>query len=282
MVDTRSGTLFVVATPIGNLEDITLRAIRILTQVDLIACEDTRHSRKLLNHLGIKNNTISYYKEKEAERGGQILAKLQSGQDVALVSDAGTPAISDPGDRLVVLCQENDIKVVPVPGPSALTSLLSVAGLAQNGFTFLGFLPSKEQKRISLFKSLLFQKSALVFYESPKRITKTLGDILTVFGNRSIVIGRELTKLHEEIISRPLEDVLADLSTRPAIKGEFVVAIAGNNEKIETSATDTVELLAALRDQGLSMKDGVRQLANDLGLAKAKIYPMGLEIWQKK
>ena len=278
----KPGTLFVVATPIGNLEDITLRALRILREVDLIAAEDTRHTRKLLTHFDIHTPLISYYKEKEASRAQEIVARLLSGAQVALVSDAGTPGISDPGGILVQSAQVHGISVVPVPGVSALATLLSVAGLTEPSHLFLGFLPAKGTERRKLLRGLKNGVHPLVFYESPRRITASLGDCLAELGDRQAVIGRELTKMHEEISAGELAQLLAGLKEREAIKGEFVVLIAGLRASAPARPDNLEDLLRWYREQsGLSLKDAVASIAKDLDLSRSEVYQKALAVWKE-
>ncbi|MBU0479804.1 MAG: 16S rRNA (cytidine(1402)-2'-O)-methyltransferase [Proteobacteria bacterium] len=279
-----AGVLYVVATPIGNLEDITRRAVRILGEVNLIAAEDTRHTRKLLASLGIRTPMISYYKDKEQSRASDVIQRILSGENVALVSDAGTPAISDPGAVLVRLAVENGVRVVPVPGPSALSGAVSIAGLKDNAFVFLGFLPGRKGERVSLLKSIEGQNRAHVFYESPHRIVKSLQDCLEVLGDRRVFIGRELTKLHEETIHAKTSEVIEILTGRDKIRGEFVVVIDGSDES-GPGAMQGVDLDGVLvwyRDNSrLSMRDAVRKVAEDLGTARSEVYSTALVIWKK-
>lgn len=279
---TKPGTLFVVATPIGNLEDITLRALRILREVDLIAAEDTRHTRKLLSHFDIHTPLISYYKEKEASRAQEIVARLLSGAQVALVSDAGTPGISDPGGVLVHSAQAHGIPVVPVPGVSALATLLSVAGLTEPAHLFLGFLPAKGTERRKLLRGLKNDVHPLVFYESPRRITASLADCLAELGDRRTVIGRELTKVHEEIASGDLTQLLAGLKAREAIKGEFVVLVEGLRATATERPDNLEDLLRWYRGQdGVSLKDAVASIAKDLDLSRSEVYQKALAVWKE-
>ena len=276
------GTLFVVATPIGNLEDITLRALRILREVDLIAAEDTRHTRKLLSHFDIHTPLISYYKEKEASRAQEIVARLLSGQQVALVSDAGTPGISDPGGILVHSAQAHGISVAPVPGVSALATLLSVAGLTEPSHLFLGFLPAKGTERRKLLRGLKNDVHPLVFYESPRRIIASLGDCLAELGDRRAVIGRELTKVHEEISSGELAQLLDGYKVREAIKGEFVVLIEGVRASASQRPDNLEDLLRWYRGQdGVSLKDAVANIAKDLDLSRSEVYQKALAVWKE-
>ena len=276
------GTLFVVATPIGNLEDITLRALRILREVDLIAAEDTRHTRKLLSHFDIHTPLISYYKEKEASRAQEIVARLLSGAQGALVSDAGTPGISDPGGILVQSAQAHGITVVPVPGVSALATLLSVAGLTEPSHLFLGFLPAKGTERRKLLRGVKNDVHPLVFYESPRRIIASLGDCLAELGDRRAVIGRELTKVHEEIGSGELAQLLAGYKAKEAIKGEFVVLIEGVRASASQRPDNLEDLLRWYRGQdGVSLKDAVANIAKDLDLSRSEVYQKALAVWKE-
>lgn len=277
--NTRPGTLYIVATPIGNLEDITLRALRTLKEVDLIAAEDTRHSQKLLNHFGIHTRLISYYREKETERAHELVLRLQAGESVALISDAGTPGISDPGAILVRLAREAAITVVPIPGPSALTTALSSAGLAEGTFLFLGFLPSQKGQRQKLLLSLADSEHPLVLYESPNRMAALFADALDVLGERQAFWARELTKSYEELQGGPLSELLALAGSRKN-KGESVVIICPG-AKNQAEGDNLEELLLWYRDHsGLSLKDACRKLASDLGLSRSQIYQQALALWQ--
>jgi len=273
------GKLFLVPTPIGNLEDITLRAIKVLREVDAIAAEDTRHSRKLLSHLGIGTPLISYYREKEQEKSEEILERLLAGDSIALVTDAGTPCISDPGSILVHKAHENGITVVPLPGASALTTALSAAGIELSSFLFIGFPPAKKGQRQKLFNSLANMDHSLVFYESPHRIENTLQDLLETCGDRQAFWARELTKIHEELFSGSISELLT--KTREGrSRGEFVIIVSpGAKEEI---AGDTIdEMLAWYRDNSeLSLKDVSKKLAADLGLSRSQVYQKALEIWK--
>jgi len=266
-----------VATPIGNLEDITLRALRIFKDVALIASEDTRHTRKLLTHYDIHTRLVSYFKGQEARKAEGIIAALLDGQDVALVSDAGTPAIADPGTILVQKAREHGISVVPVPGPSALAAAISIAGF-EGPVLFAGFLPAKASQRRALFESLASQH--LLFYEAPHRVIATLTDCLAVLGDRRIFLGRELTKLHEESLVGGLGEILADLSGRPAVKGEFVVLIEGGG-KPAPAVDVVVEKLRRHREQGDSLKSAVAEVMAELKLPRSAVYHQALHIWGK-
>ena len=270
-----------VATPIGNLEDITLRAMRILKEVDLIASEDTRHTKKLLSHLDIRTPLFSYYREKEQEKAELLVEKMLAGKNVALVSDAGTPGISDPGAVLVNAARQAGIPIVPVPGPAALTAALSVSGLLGTAFAFYGFLPSSKGRRRKFLQSLVLQSGALVFYESPKRIIGLLKDCLDILGDRSLFVARELTKLHEETLIGDLSEIIDDLSRRTQIKGEFVVIITGADIKEKPQDEDFEKLLVWYKKSGSSLKDAVKTVTADLGLSRSAVYQKALKIWGK-
>src|SRR5215207_8499209 len=222
------GTLYLVATPIGNLADITHRALQVLKDVELIACEDTRHTQKLLQHYGIKTKTISYHEHNEQQRAAQLIELLKQGSDVAVVSDAGTPSISDPGFRLVRAAIENDVPVVPVPGPSALISALIAAGLPTDQFFFAGFLPSRSTARRARLSELRTVPGTLIFYEAPHRLATTLKDAYELLGEREAVVARELTKLHEEITRGRLSELSAFFENNDKARGEIVVLIDRN------------------------------------------------------
>ncbi|MCS6925103.1 MAG: 16S rRNA (cytidine(1402)-2'-O)-methyltransferase, partial [Candidatus Binatia bacterium] len=221
-----SGLLYVVATPIGNLEDITLRALRVLKEVDLIAAEDTRRTKKLLAHYGITTRLTSYYDQIEARKAPTLIAALQAGQSIALVSDAGTPGVADPGYRLVKGAIAAGIPVVPVPGPSALVALLSIGGLPTDRFVFEGFLPAKKSQREKALQRLREEERTLVFFEAPHRLMAMLSDLERICGDRQVVVGRELTKMFEEVVRGRVSEVRARLRGRP-IKGEVALLVAG-------------------------------------------------------
>lgn len=276
-----SGILYVVATPIGNLEDITYRAVRILSEVSLIAAEDTRVTRKLLNHFDIKTPIKSHYKDRELKQAKAFVEVLRAGKDICLVSDAGTPAISDPGLILVELCHQNSIKVVPIPGPSAVISLVSSSGLCKDGFVFIGFLPSKKSAKAKVLVPFQQEQRGFVFYESPRRILKTLEVCKDLFSNRQICLGRELTKLHEEILVGRAQFLIDWYSKKDLIRGEIVVVVDGDDTNVLT-LDDPVALLELLKEQGLTMKDAVKKIAKDLGVSKSEVYEHGLRVWGKK
>ena len=276
-----TGKLYLVATPIGNLEDITLRAIRILKEVDLIAAEDTRHTKRLLSHFGIHTRLISYYREKEMSRGKELVSRISNGETIALVSDAGTPGISDPGAVLVRLAREAGIRVIPIPGPSAVTAALSVAGLADSSFLFLGFPPTKKNQRAKLLRSLKDSAHPLVFYESVHRVHQFLSDCLEILGNRQVLMAREISKAFEELRDETLEELCEHLETNKK-KGEFVLIIHPGQAS-QAEGDNLQELLIWYRDKtDLTLKDVSRKLASDLGLPRSQVYQQALLLWRKK
>jgi len=273
-----TGTLYLVATPIGNLEDITQRALRVLGEVDVVACEDTRRTRVLLNHFGIKTKTISYHEHNERERVEQICKLLLSGKNVALVSDAGTPLINDPGFRLTSAAIELDLPVVPIPGPTALVSALVVSGLPSEQFFFAGFLPARANARRAKLDDLISVAATLVFYEAPHRIAATLEDALEVLGNRPAAVARELTKIHEEIARGSLRELSQRFGAgaSPA-RGEMVLVISGAPVSEETSDTEPAsrrlsERVSELEGEGLEAKAALKKAARELGMKRAEAY----------
>lgn len=267
------GTLYLVATPIGNLADITHRALDVLTNVAVIACEDTRHTRKLLQHYGISTKTISYHEHNEQERARQLIQTLREGKDVAVVSDAGTPSISDPGYRLVRAAIDNDLAVVPVPGPSALISALIAAGLPTDEFFFGGFLPARSNARRTRLTDLRSVPGTLVFYEAPHRLADTLKDAYEILGEREAVVARELTKLHEEFKRGRLSG-LAEHYSNEEPRGEIVLLI--DRTVLETADTKDVQNISSLVDQferdGLDHRAALKKAARELKLSRAEAY----------
>ncbi|MFH0724985.1 MAG: 16S rRNA (cytidine(1402)-2'-O)-methyltransferase [Pseudomonadota bacterium] len=284
--DGDSGVLYVVATPIGNQEDITLRALKILNRVDGIAAEDTRHTGRFLSHHGVTTRLISYHEHNERIKTPALINQLVSGESLALVTDAGTPAVSDPGYRLVKAAVESGIQVVPVPGVSAAITALSVGGLPTDSFIFVGFPAKKTAKRIQQLQSLAGEERTLIFYESPKRITAFLAEIKETLGNRNAVLGREMTKLHEEFLRGAVSDILEALSSRSAIKGECTLLVAGKEEgELPAIAADSQELrhkIAAGMAGGGSLTDVSRELSALLGISRKKIYEIALKIKNDK
>lgn len=269
------GTLYLVATPIGNLKDISLRAIEVLKQVSLIACEDTRHSRKLLNHYGISNRLISYHEHNEMLRSEELAAFLTQGKDVALISDAGTPGISDPGYKLVLKAHEIGAKVVPVPGAVAFVNALIVSGLPGDSIFFGGFLPSKKGERRKRLEEVSAVPATLIFYEAPHRIKKSLEDAFDVLGNRKAAIVRELTKVHEEVIGGDLEEIIRLVSDRE-IKGEIVFLIDRNQTEDKTPyKTGIVSLSSRINEleaSGLDHKASLKKAAKEFGMTRSEAY----------
>ena len=272
------GTLYIVATPIGNLEDITLRALRILKEVDYIAAEDTRHTKKLLNYFGINTKLISYYREQELQRAEQLLTFLENGQSIALVTDAGTPCISDPGAVIVEKARQKEFKTVPVPGPSALTAALSCAGIGDGAVMFHGFAPSKKSMRRQLLQTLAHADYYAVFYESPHRISSFLSDASAILGDRAVFVGREITKNYEEFQQTSIQQLLVSTQGKKP-RGEYVL-ILSPAQKAPTKELDMDELILWYRDNSsLSLKDSCKTLAADLGISRSKIYKRALQIW---
>lgn len=274
------GNLYIVATPIGNLEDITLRALRILKEVDFVAAEDTRHSKKLFHHFNIRTPLISYFREQEQQKADQLINLLRQGKHIALITDAGTPAISDPGSVIVRKALAADIKTTPVPGPSALTASLSCAGTGDAPVMFHGFAPAKSSQRRQLLKTLIHADYYAVFYESPHRIEAFLTEALAVLGDRQVLLARELTKTFEEVALVSLAGLKERVSNTKN-RGEFVLVFS----PASTTPDDHLnldELICWYRDNsGLSLKDSCKTLAADLGLSKSKIYKRALQIWDQ-
>lgn len=272
-----SGTLYLVSTPIGNLEDMTHRAVRVLREVDVIACEDTRHTRKLLNHYGITApRTISYHEHNERERAAELVKLIDSGSNVAVVSDAGTPGISDPGFRLARLAIENNVRVVPVPGPSALVTALVASGLPTDEFFFSGFLPARSGARRARLKELEPIPATLVFYEAPHRIVATLKDAYEILGDRDAVVARELTKMHEEIARGRLGELVSRFSSGERARGEMVLIIDRTNLRDAHRDADALisiaGLVSTLEAEGLDHRSALKKAARELGLTRDEAY----------
>ena len=266
-----TGTLYLVATPIGNLEDITFRAVRTLREADLIACEDTRHTRRLLDHYSIDKPAISYHEHNERERATELTAKLLAGISVALVSDAGMPLVSDPGYRLVAAAIDNGVPVVPIPGPSALVTALAASGMPTDAFYFGGFLPPKSGQRIRTLTALAAMEATLVFYEAPHRILDALADVEQTLGPRPVVVARELTKIHEEFVRGSAAEVRASFAARDSIKGEITLLI-GRPAEPPPDSTPLDEAVAACMREGLSRMDAMKAVARRRGLSKRDVY----------
>ena len=266
-----TGVLYLVATPIGNLEDITYRAVRILREVELIACEDTRHTRKLLDHYGISKPLTSYHEHNEAARTQELVERLLAGASVALVSDAGMPLVSDPGYRVVAAAIAAGITVIPVPGPSALVTGLAASGLPTDSFYFGGFLPAKSGQRVRALEALREHPSTLIFYEAPHRILAALEDVEKVLGPRHVVVARELTKIHEEFLRGPVSEVRATLESRSAAKGEITLLI-GKAAAPPADLTSIEEAVEASERAGMSRMDAIKEVARKRGLSKREVY----------
>ncbi|HEY1262767.1 MAG TPA: 16S rRNA (cytidine(1402)-2'-O)-methyltransferase [Terriglobales bacterium] len=271
--------LYVVGTPIGNLEDITLRALRVLKEADLIACEDTRHTQKLLNHYGITTRTISYHEHNEAARAEELVRELERGARIALVSDAGMPGISDPGYRVIAKAIEHGITVVPVPGPSAFVAALAASGLPTDSFEFHGFLPAKRGQRRKVLEEVRNVPQTQIFYEAPHRVKEALEDMVEILGpGRQVVIARELSKVHEEILRGPAGQVLDQLANANDIKGEISLLIGGtDHDAVEAggppariSVRERVEQL--IREEKLDNNTALKKIAKEFGISKSEAY----------
>ncbi len=272
-----SGKLYLVGTPIGNLGDISLRCKETLEAVDFIAAEDTRNSLKLLNHIGVKKETVSYFEHNKAQKGPQILERLLAGQTCALVTDAGMPAISDPGEDLVRLCHEAGIEVIVIPGPCAAVSALALSGLPSGRFSFEGFLPSTSNQRKNALEKLKTEERTMIFYEAPHRLYKTVEDMLSVFGNRQAAFCKEITKLHERVIRLSLEEAKETFTENE--KGEFVIIIEGYKEaEKEYSDDDIDKLLIKEIESGESVSNAVKKVANFTGVKKNTVYKRANEL----
>ncbi len=274
-----AGVLYLVPTPIGNLGDISQRCRETLEQADFIAAEDTRVTLKLLNHLGIKKSLVSYYEHNKAYKGNIILERILSGETCALVSDAGSPAISDPGEELVRQCAEAGVCVCAIPGPCAVITALSISGQRTGRFCFEGFLSTAKKSRRAHLEALANEPRTMIFYEAPHKLLATLQDMAQVFGEtRPISLCRELTKVHEEVIRTTLAQAIRQFTEQPP-KGEFVLVIAGAPEQVplQASPQDAAQRVAALMAQGLSRKDAVKQAAQELHLPKNLVYDAALD-----
>ena len=274
-----AGMLYLVPTPIGNLGDISIRCRQTLEEADFIAAEDTRVTLKLLNHLGIKKSLVSYYEHNKAFKGDKIVERILNGETCALVSDAGSPAISDPGEDLVKQCAAAGIPVCAIPGPCAAITALSISGQNTGRFCFEGFLSTSKKSRREHLESLQNEQRTMIFYEAPHKLLSTLEDLCTAFGgDRGISLCRELTKLHEEVVRTTLGEAVARYTENPP-KGEFVLIVAGAEAPVkeEASETDAAARVAQLMEEGLSRKDAVKQTAKELGLPKNVVYDIALK-----
>ena len=272
-----NGKLYICPTPIGNLEYITLRTLRILREVDIIAAEDTRHTIKLLNHYDIKKPLTSYHEHNIREKGIELIDKLKSGVNIALLSDAGMPGISDPGENLIHLAIDEDIEVIVLPGPTASIAALVASGLSTDKFVFEGFLSSRKKQRIDELKALKDEKRTMIIYESPHRLLDALANMLEILGNRNIAIIRELTKIYEEIFRGNIEQGILKFSSQ-IIKGEFVLIIEGNKEETKELDIDIEKELLKYINQGLSKKESVKMVVKEFNLSKNEVYQKSLEL----
>lgn len=277
--NSKRGVLYLVGTPIGNLEDITLRALRVLKEADVIACEDTRQTQKLLNHYDIQTKTISYHEHNELTRAAELVMRLEQGQNIALVTDAGMPGISDPGFRLVTLAARRRLLIVPVPGPSAFLSALVASGLPTDTFRFSGFLPTKEGQRARVLESIKSSPRTQLFYEAPHRLLATLEEIVKVLGpERPVVVAREVTKLHEEFLRGSAAELLAQLEQRGDIKGEITLLIGKAPERAPGAASVMGALNVRrrvreiMRQESLDEKAALKKVAKEMGVSKSEAY----------
>lgn len=270
------GMLYLVATPIGNLEDITFRAVRVLKEVSLIACEDTRQTQKLLNHYGIETRTTSYHEHNEMTRSAELIMKLEQGLSIAIVTDAGMPGVSDPGYRLVTLAVRHKIPVVPIPGPTAFVAALVASGLPTDAFRFSGFLPTKSSQRRTILESIKESPRTQIFYEAPHRLIESLGDIVDVLGpQRHVVIAREVTKLHEEFLRTTALEALNDMKARDDVRGEITLLIGKAEEHgkpvvQQKNARQRVKEL--MKTENLDERDAMKRVAKEMGVSKSEVY----------
>ena len=275
-----TGTLFIVATPIGNLDDITFRAVEILKNVDIILAEDTRHSKKLLLHLDISKSISAFHEHNEREKTNAIIGELKSGKSIALISDAGTPLISDPGYFLVMQAKKEGLKVIPIPGPSALITALSASGLPSDSFTFLGFLPSKQTARLKLLKRLVSRSETIIFYESPKRILATLTDMQSIFGeSREVCLAKELTKVFETIHTESIPNLIKYLTTdQNNQRGEFVILISAN-DKIDIAESESkLDSLLPILCAEMGASKAAKIAAKITGIDKKHCYKRAIDL----
>jgi 16S rRNA (cytidine1402-2'-O)-methyltransferase len=268
--------LFIVATPIGNLEDITFRAVRTLKEVDAIACEDTRQTQKLLNHYGIEKRTVSYHEHNEMTRAAELIMELEQGASIALVTDAGMPGISDPGFRLISLAIRHHIPVVPIPGPTAFTAALVASGLPTDSFRFSGFLPVKSGQRRKLLESIKDSPRTQIFYEAPHRLIEALEDIVATLGpHRHVVIAREVTKMHEEFLRGQVAEVLENMKARDEVRGEITLLI-GKADEHGTPAVEQKNVRQRMREmmkaENIDEKDAMKRVAKEMGVSKSEVY----------
>ena len=272
-----SGSLYIVPTPIGNLEDITFRAVRVLKEVDLIAAEDTRHTQVLLNHYDIRTSVTSYHEHNERGKARELVEQLRQGRSIALLSDAGTPMISDPGYRLVVEAIRAAVQVIPLPGPSAVTAALSAAGLPTDRFGFEGFLPAKKSERRSALEALKKDTKTLVFYEAPHRLKETLADMAEIFGDREVAIGREISKVHEEFLRGALRGILATVEQQ-TVRGEITLVVQGATSGAPVSEEGVISEIRQLAENGMRVKEISELVGAHHGISKREVYRLALRV----
>ena len=278
LTDIGTGTLYIVSTPIGNLEDITLRALKVLGSVRIIAAEDTRHTQKLLHHYDIHTPQTSYHDHNKEEKSAILIAKLKEGHDIALVSDAGTPGISDPGYYLINRAIDENIKITPIPGPTASIAALSISGLPTDAFVFEGFLPAKKAARRKRLQELLSERRTIIMFETPRRASSSLEDISEILGDRRVVLTRELTKMFEEVIRDKVSNVMEKIKGR-SLKGEITIIVEGAHGEIIADTEDLKSYLEKLmKKEGLTLKDAVSRASKDMKLPKNKVYKEALKI----
>lgn len=272
-----NGILYIVATPIGNLDDITLRAIKTLKEADIIAAEDTRHTLKLLNHLGISKPLISYYKQNEKVKTDILIEKLIMGKNIALVSDAGTPVISDPGEEVVKVAIKNNIKVVPIPGPCALITALIASGISAKEFSFIGFLPVNKKEKDEILEEISAETKTLIFYEAPHKLISTLNEMQNILGDRTICLARELTKIHEEFLRGTISELLEKIGEP---KGEYVIIVEGSKiskKEIETNKLNEMSIQEHYKyyeSLGYEKKEIIKKVAKDRNVNKNEVYKL--------
>lgn len=272
------GILYICPTPIGNLEDITLRTIKVLNEVDLIAAEDTRHTLKLLNHYNIKKPLISYHEHNKITAGEKILEEIKKGKKIALVTDAGMPGISDPGEDIIKRCIEENIELVALPGPTAFVLALVLSGLSTESFVFEGFLPSKGKERKDRLNKLKSETRTIILYEAPHRIISLLKDLLEALGNRKIAISRELTKIHEETFRGTIQEAIEKFESQNP-KGEFVLVVEGTD--VEEQSFDHISIKEHIKmymDEGLSKKESIKKVAKERNIPKSQVYREGIDL----
>jgi 16S rRNA (cytidine1402-2'-O)-methyltransferase len=276
-----SGALYIVPTPIGNLEDITFRAVRVLKEVDLIAAEDTRHSQVLLNHYGIRTPVTSYHEHNERGKARELVERLRQGTSIALLSDAGTPMISDPGYRLMVEAIGAGVQVIPLPGPSALTAVLAAAGLPTDRFAFEGFLPAKKSERRRTLEALREDTRTLIFYESPHRLKETLADMAEIFGDRDLAIGREISKVHEEFLRGAIHEIIAKLEQQN-VRGEITLIVQGATSGALVQEEELISEVRQLAEDGMRVKEISELLGARHGISRREVYQLALRLKNPK